>query len=89
MVLFCHLCVNNNDDNIGYHDLDFLYDSKRMWNRAKSKLSRGSHMLFYRNVIEYNNDNGMADRESYRLTQDFKEEYLSEVKMNTRFKETN
>ena len=88
MVLFCHLCVNNNDDNIGYHDLDFLYDSKRMWNRAKSKLSRGSHMLFYRNVIEYNNDNGMADRESYRLTQDFKEEYLSEVKMNTRFKES-
>ena len=45
-------------------------------------------MLFYRNVIEYNNDNGMADRESYRLTQDFKEEYLSEVKMNTRFKES-
>ena len=88
MVLFCHLCVNNNDDNIGYHDLDFLYDNKRMWNRTKSRLSRGSHMLFYRNVIEYNNDNGMVDRESYRLTQDFKEEYLSEVKMNTRFKES-
>ena len=88
MVLFCHLCVNNNDDNIGYHDLDFLYDSKRMWNRTKSRLSRGSHMLFYRNVIEYNNDNGMADRESYRVTQDFKEEYLSEVKMNTRIQES-
>ena len=88
MILFCHLCVNNNDDNIGYHDLDFLYDNKRMWNRTKSRLSRGSHMLFCRNVIEYNNDNGMADRESYRLTQDFKEEYLSEVKMNTRFKES-
>ena len=31
LFLFSHLFVNNNDDNIGYHDLNFLYDNKRTW----------------------------------------------------------
>ena len=30
LILFSHLFVNNNDDNIRYHDLDFLFDSKRV-----------------------------------------------------------
>ena len=47
LVLFSHLCVNNSDDNIGFHDLDFLYDDKREWNRVKSRLAKGDHMLFF------------------------------------------
>jgi hypothetical protein len=43
LVLFCHLCVNNGDDNIGFHDLDFLFDDKREWNRQKVRLSNGKH----------------------------------------------
>ena len=84
LVLFCHLCVNNGDDYIGYHDLDFLYDDKREWNRQKSQLSRGSHFLFEEEAIEYNNDNGMVDRESFRVTQKFKDEALNEVTLKTR-----
>lgn len=40
LILFSHLFVNNNDDDIRYHDLDFLYD-KRYWNRVKSYLNDG------------------------------------------------
>ena len=36
LLLFCHLYVNNNDNNIGFHDLDFLYDNKRTWNRVST-----------------------------------------------------
>ena len=89
LVLFCHLCVNNGDDNIGYHDLDFLYDDKREWNRQKSQLSRGSHFLFEEEAIEYNNDNGMVDRESFRVTHKFKDEALSEVTLKTRKSDKN
>ena len=32
LILFSHLFVNNNDDNIRCHDLDFIYD-KRCWKR--------------------------------------------------------
>ena len=86
LVLFCHLCVNNGDDNIGYHDLDFLYDDKREWNRQKNALCRGNHFLLLNDIIEYNNDNGMVDRDSYRVTRKYKEEELNEVALNRRNK---
>ena len=84
LVLFCHLCVNNGDDYIVFHDLGFLYDDKREWNRQKSQLCRGTHFLFEEEVIEYNNVNGMVDRESFRVTQKFKDDALSEVTLKTR-----
>lgn len=85
-LLFCHLCVNNGDDNIGYHDLDFLYDDKREWNRTKSELSRGTHLLFNLKVIEYNNDDGMVDRESFRMTSEAKSGLLSELNLRGKTK---
>lgn len=89
LVLFCHLCVNNSDDNIGFHDLDFLFDDKREWNRQKRRISNGNHFLFYDKIIEYNNDNGMVDRESFRVTQKFKDEALSEVVLKTTSRDKN
>ena len=89
VVLFSHLCVNNGDDNIGFHDLDFLFDDKREWNRQKIRISNGDHFLFYEEIIEYNNDNGMVDRESFRVTQKFKDEALSEVVLKTRNRDKN
>ena len=89
LVLFCHLCVNNGDDNIGYHDLDFLYDDKREWNRQKNALCRGNHFLLLNDIIEYNNDNGMVDRDSYRITRKYKEDELKDVALNRRNKNKN
>ena len=88
-VLFCHLCVNNGDDEIGFHDLDFLFDDKREWNRQKISISNGDHILFSENIIEYNNDNGMVDRESFRVSQKFKDSALSEVALKTRQRNKN
>ena len=79
MVLFSHLFANNSDDNIGFHDLEFLYDDKREWHRTKARLLKGEHILLDIGFIEYNNDNGMVDRESFRMTQQAKNIYLSEL----------
>lgn len=84
LVLFSHLCVNNNDDNIGFHDLDFLYDNKRMWNRIKSQLSKGNNDLFEEGMIEYNNDDGLVDRESFRMTDKARSELFSELCLKSR-----
>ena len=83
-LLFCHLYVNNNDNNIRFHDLDFLYDDKQTWNRVKNELARGSHELFAYEIIEYNNDDGIVDRESFRMAQKGKDEYLSELDLRNR-----
>ena len=84
LVLFSHLCVNNNDDNIGFHDLEFLYDYKREWNSVKSRLAKGDHMLFLLTMIENNNDDGMVDRESFRMTDYAKSELFSELSLKSR-----
>ena len=84
LLLFCHLFVNNNDNNIGFHDLDFLYDDKCIWYRVKGELSRGIHFLFDEELIEYNNHDGMVDRESFRVSQKAKEGLLSELDLSTR-----
>ena len=86
LLLFSHLFVNNNDDNIGYHDLEFMYDDKREWSRVKGKLSNGTHTLFECEFIEYNNDDGMVNRESFRMTQKAKDELFSELNVSKRLR---
>ena len=83
-LVFCHLYVNNNDNYIRFDDLDFLYDDKQTWNRVKNELARGRHNLFAYELIENNNDDGMVDRESFRMTQKGKDEYLSELDLSNR-----
>lgn len=83
-LLFCHLYVNNNDNNILFRDLDFLYDNKRTWNRVKNQLARGRHILFIEDIIENNNDDGMLDRESFRMTQKAKDEFFPELDLKNR-----
>ena len=82
LILFSHLFVNNNDDNIRYHDLDFIYD-KRCWNRVKSHLSDGEHVLLMEKMIEYNNDDGFVDRESFRMTIEAKRELFAELNLSS------
>ena len=84
LVLFSHLYVNKEDDDIRYYQLDFLYDNKRDWSNIRGQLSRGRHTLFWNNLIEYNNDNGMVDRDSFRMTQKAKDELFGELGITNR-----
>ena len=82
LILFSHLFVNNNDDNIGYHDLDFLFD-KRRWNRIKTSLNAGEHILLSSKMIEYNNDDGFVNRESFRMTMEAKRTLFEELNLSS------
>lgn len=78
LILFCHLFANNNDDEIRFHDIEFLFP-KRQWNRIKCMLNAKCHTLQYLQLIEYGNDNGLADRETFCLTRQAKRELLGEL----------
>ena len=80
LVLFSHLFVNNNDDNIMFYDMKFLY-AKLKWNSIKHDLSRGHHVLQVEKLIEYNNDDGFADRDSFRMTAEAKRALFSELNL--------
>ena len=85
LILCSHLFVNNNDDNIGYHDLEFLYgrEERRLWKRIKGYLYEGSHYLLNAKMIEYNNDNGFVNRESFKMTQQAKQDLFPELNLSS------
>lgn len=80
LILFSHLFVNNSDDNIRFHDLNFLYEKWR-WNLAKSLHNSGNHVLMKNNMIEYNNSDGFVDRESFRISDSAKRELFHELNL--------
>ena len=80
LVLFCHLFANNDDDEIRFHDIEFLFP-KRQWNRIKCMLNAKCHTLQYMQLIEYGNDNGLVDRETFRLSRQAKRELLGELNL--------
>lgn len=70
-VLFCTLFVVNGDADIRYHDLEFIYkEGDAEWRCAKRGLSQGDHLFFVEKFIEYTNDDGFVDRESFKITDD-------------------
>ena len=81
LILFSHLFVNNNDDNIRFHDLNFLYDDKHIWNCIKSTLNNDSHVLQSERFIEYNNDGGFVDRETFHMTAEAKRVLFAELNL--------
>ena len=81
LILFSHLFVNNNDDNIGFNDINFLYDNKRTWRTIMAMFEEGDHLLLTEGIIENNNSDGFVDRESFRMTEKAKREFFSELNL--------
>jgi len=79
LTCFCLFFINNGDDNIGMHDLDFLFDEKSTAKRIHANLSGGDHILLASKLIVYNNNNGFINAESWKLSDMAKKELLSEL----------
>ena len=80
LVLFSHLFVNNNDDNIGFHDLSFLFD-KHWWSIVKTSLNNEAHILQIEKIIEYTNSDGFVDRDTFCMTAEAKRDLFSELNL--------
>lgn len=83
LLCFCHLFVNNDDDNIRFDDVD-IYDHRSVSRRVKRSLEEGDHTLLNRQFIENTNQDGFGDRESFKLTDKIKQELLGELHIKQR-----
>jgi hypothetical protein len=79
IICFCHLYVNNFDDNIGFHDFDFLYDRRSKARMVHRHLTDGEHPLMEAKFIENTNDEGFVNRTSFKLTDSAKKDLLGEL----------
>ena len=88
LVYISHLFVNENDDSIRLYQLRSLFDNKLEWSPTKTSLNSGSHPLLKSKIIEYNNDGGFVDKESFRMTWQVKEELFPELNLSSMNRET-
>jgi AAA+ superfamily predicted ATPase len=79
LLRFCNLFVTNDDDCIGIHDLENIFDGRSELRRIERDLKEGKHRFMEMELIENANNDGFGDTEYYKLTDKAKENLLSEV----------
>lgn len=85
-IYMAHLFVENNDDRIGFGDLDNLYDDNKIPGWCKNELRGHTSELFDSNLIENVNEEGIARPDCFKLTEYAKSDVLSELKINIKAK---
>ena len=78
-IFMAHLYVNNDDNDIRFHDIDDLYDDGEIPSHTRRSLRNHDNSLFEMELIENVNEDGMAKPDSFKLTDKAKQEILSEV----------
>lgn len=81
-IFMAHLFVENNDDNIGFHDIDDLFDNGDIPSWVKREFRSRESELFEKNLIENVNEDGMARSDAFKLTENAKEQFLGELNLN-------
>lgn len=80
-VFMAHLYVENNDDNIGFHDIDDLFDDGKIPSWLKRGFRTRTSDLFEEGLIENVNEDGMARSDAFKLTDTAKEELIGELNL--------
>lgn len=81
-VFMAHLFVENNDDNIGFHDIDDIFDDSEIPSWIKREFRTRKSELFEKGLIENVNEDGMARSDAFKLTDKAKEGLLCELNLN-------
>ena len=78
-IFLAHLYVNNDDNNIRFHDIGELYDEEEIPSYIRRSLRNHENILFDLGLIENVNEDGLAKPDAFKLTDKAKHEILSEV----------
>lgn len=81
-IYMAHLFVENNDDNIGFHDIKNIFDANEIPSWVKLEFRNRDSELFAQELIENVNEDGMARSDAFKLTDKAKEEILCELNLN-------
>ena len=81
LMLFCHLFVNDTDDRIRFHDIEFLYKDTRRFSGLKCVLQCEEHILQEEKLIEFSGEDGFKDRDTFKMTSEAKSFLFPELKI--------
>lgn len=83
LLLFCHLLINQDDNDIRFGQMECVFSDKSDFTRVKGELRRAEHRLMRHNLIEHRSVDGIADTNSYCLTAHAKRTLLAEMKLSS------
>lgn len=83
LLLFCHLLINQDDNDIRFGQMECVFSDKSDFTRVKGELRRAEHRLMRHNLIEHRSVDGIADTNSYCLTAYAKRTLLAEMKLSS------
>ncbi|GHT49798.1 hypothetical protein FACS1894102_4830 [Spirochaetia bacterium] len=81
----CDLCINEDDDAVGFHQLEDIFDGKRDAQMTASELTDGSHELMTFNLLEFVNNDGYNDTEYFRLSDKAKSDFFCDINLKQKF----
>lgn len=79
-IFMAHLYVENNDDSIRFSDIKSIYDDEEIPPHIKHNMRLRRSSLFYHELIENANEDGMARSDAFKLTDKAKSELLGELR---------
>ena len=82
LVLFCHLLVNEDDDDVRFNQIEPLYENKATYMRLRSEMSNDANPLMHLKLIEHLCVDGIADNNRFHLTEQAKRDLLAELNIS-------
>jgi hypothetical protein len=84
LLFFCERFVNNDDDEINFHQIKALCDSTSAFHRMRESFRSRDNALFEKGIIENTTSDGFGSRESFKITEKAKRELFSELNIHTK-----
>ena len=84
LVEFCDKLVNEEDAELSFYQLDDIFPNKSDFARIRSELRSGNHLLMLCELVEFSCRNGVADTNSFTLTEKARTELLGSIDLKTK-----
>jgi hypothetical protein len=85
LLRFCDLFVNDDDDEVGTHQIDDIFEDSHIFHSIERELKSGKHYLMELELVENMNNNGLGDMQYFHLTDKAKQSLLSEINIAESF----
>ncbi|MDL2228367.1 ATP-binding protein [Odoribacter sp. OttesenSCG-928-L07] len=79
LLAFCHLFINEDDDYIGFHNFEYIFEGKSLIRQLKQSFRTRQSRLFTDNIIENCNEDGFGNSDYFKLTESTKEKLFTEL----------
>ena len=79
MMLFCHLLVNKDDDDIRFGQMEDIFEYASDFSYVRGELRTGSHTLMKMGLIENVCEDGIASPTRFKLTENAKRRLLGDM----------